>query len=186
MKNLRNRVVKWLASSLKYATEVHELWGLSLRSRSDITPCLESSPRPRPLSQKAEQFPLPLLSHVTLYIPQHSIYLRILWLEACFSSLLDCEILYGKHCAIYPRIPWAWNSTWHVGGARRGFVLGITASMLCRWLLFLFLFPKYCFLWILSCCGDWYRRVVLLTQKNIWGNVDSKYRSFTIKIPFSS
>lgn len=168
MKNLRNRVVKQLASSLKYAGEMHELWGLSsLRSRSNITPCQESSMRPSLLSWKAELFPC-LLSHVTLYIPQHSIYLRILWLEVYFSSLLDDEILYGKHYAIYPCVSWAQKSTWHVVGARQEFVLGMTATMPCSWLLFLFLYPGYCFLWILLFSGYWYRWVVLLRHYGFW------------------
>ena len=66
-------MVKRLANSLKYAREIHELWGLSsLRSRSTITPCLESSVRPPPLSQKAELFPLPVIScHFIYPLAQH-------------------------------------------------------------------------------------------------------------------
>lgn len=68
MRNLRNRVVKRLASSLKYARETRELWGISsLRSRSNITPCLESSVRPPSAFSEGIVIPLPVISCHFIY-----------------------------------------------------------------------------------------------------------------------
>lgn len=129
------RAEQWndLPSLEKYVREIREQWGLSfMRFCSNLGN----------LPWRQSYSLLPLLSHVTLSVPQHSIYLRLLWLEVYFSSLFSCEILYSKHSVIYPCIPRAQNSTWHVVDVGQGSVWRMTTFMLHSWLLFLFLFPE--------------------------------------------
>lgn len=45
---------------------------------------------------------------------------------------------------------------------------------------------RICFIWIPLFSGCWYRRVVLVAQNNIWGNMDFNHSSFITKIPFSN
>lgn len=126
MKTLKNsKITCWIHRNMPEKDGVHSFWdvpqiALLLWNLSWVPP---------PLSLRAESFlPAFVISCHFIY-PSAQHLSQILWLEVYFSSLFDCEILYGKHHAIYPRIPWAYNSIWHIVDTRQGFVLGMNHAL---------------------------------------------------------
>ena len=133
-KNLKNRTVKWLAEFIGICQR--NTWAMgfillevSLKSHSLCGGFLES---PFTFSKDSYSF-LPLLSRVTLYIPQHSLYLSILWRGVLFLFPIRLWAPLGRtpcHLSTHPR---GLDSIWPSGSEGVHTVQLAAASVLVPW-----------------------------------------------------
>lgn len=119
--SVKNRAVKWLAKFIEICQRTTWAVGLILLEALAQIWTLWV-----PLHfLKAELLPPgPVISCHFIY-PQHSIYLRILWLEVC--SLPVQSWLCNKHCSFIHASRDSENSTWHVV-VRQESIWGMTVS----------------------------------------------------------